>query len=42
MRDNIFTNYELEEGALDEIQFEIMEMPRFFQENGEAPTASYT
>lgn len=41
MRDNIFTKYDLEMGAPDEIQFDMMEMPRFFHENGEAPKQAH-
>ena len=40
-RDNIFTKYDLEEGTLDEVQFEIMEMPQFFHENGESPKQAH-
>lgn len=41
IRDNIFTKYDLEKGTPDEIQFEIMEMPQFFHENGEAPKQAH-
>ncbi|MFS2809749.1 AraC family transcriptional regulator [Parabacteroides distasonis] len=41
MKDNVFTKYDLETGTPDEIQFEIMEMPHFFCENGEAPKQAH-
>ncbi|ADV43008.1 AraC family transcriptional regulator [Bacteroides helcogenes] len=41
IRDNIFTKYDLEEGTPDEVQFEIMEMPQFFHENGDAPKQAH-
>ena len=41
MRDTIFTKYDLERGTPNEIQFDIMEMPQFFHENGEAPKQAH-
>lgn len=41
MKDNVFTKYDLETGTPDEIQFEIMEMPHFFCENGEAQSQAH-
>lgn len=40
-RNTVFTQYDLEKETPDEIQFEIMEMPDFFHNNGDAPQKAH-
>lgn len=40
-RNNVFTQYDLEKDTPNQIQFDIMEMPDFFRENGDAPKQAH-